>query len=122
MNMHEEMPKRSARKILKGGLIILLVISIAFASGLVYLKERIDMLWYPRKFQSEVEDASARFGIEPNLIYAIIKAESDFTETAERLHRDNPSAPLRTVRDRDIKGTASRDRDSVPTRIRALSR
>lgn len=82
MNMHEEMPKRSARKILKGGLIILLVISIAFASGLAYLKERIDTLWYPRKFQSEVEDASARFGVEPNLIYAIIKAESDFTETA----------------------------------------
>jgi hypothetical protein len=41
---------------------------------------------------------------------------SVFTETAEAV-RDNPSVPLRTVRDRDIKVT-DRDRD----RTRVLSR
>jgi soluble lytic murein transglycosylase len=40
------------------------------------------MLFYPRHYQNEVDEAALQFGIEPNLIYAIIKAESDFTETA----------------------------------------
>ncbi len=82
MNTHDETEKHSSRSILKGGLIILLIAAIAFSAGAMFAFERIEMLFYPRKYQAEVDDASARFGIEPNLIYAIIKAESDFTETA----------------------------------------
>lgn len=82
MNTHDETAKPSSRKILKGVLIIFLIIAIAFSAGALYAFGRIEMLWYPRKYQSEVDAAAAEFGIEPNLIYAIIKAESDFTETA----------------------------------------
>ena len=80
--MHDEAWKLSSRKFLQGGLIILLIIAMAFSAGSLYAIERIEMLFYPRHYQNEVDDAALQFGIEPNLIYAIIKAESDFTETA----------------------------------------
>ena len=82
MNMHDETAKRSSRKIWKGVLIIFLVVALAFAAGAVYALDRIEMLWYPRHYQEDVDVAAERFGLEPNLIYAIIKAESDFVETA----------------------------------------
>ena len=80
--MHDETAMPSSRKLLKGGLIILLIVVMAFSAGVGYAFERIEMLFYPRHYANEVDEAAAKFGIEPNLIYAIIKAESDFVETA----------------------------------------
>ena len=80
--MHDETEKLSSRKFLLGGIIILLIVAIAFSAGAVYAFDRIEKLFYPKPYQNEVDEAAKQFGIEPNLIYAIIKAESDFTETA----------------------------------------
>ncbi len=82
MNKQADPPKHSSRRLLQTALLILLIVSLAFASGLAYLGDRINTLTYPRKFRSEVETAASAYGLEPNLIYAIIKAESDFCETA----------------------------------------
>ncbi len=71
----------SSRKVLQGALLIFLIFLLAFSAGAVYARDRIEMLWYPKHYREEVDDAAMRFGIEPNLIYAIIKAESDFAET-----------------------------------------
>ena len=80
--MHDETEKRSSRKFLLGGIIILLIVAMAFSAGAVYAFDRIEKLFYPKPYQNEVDEAAKQFGIEPNLIYAIIKAESDFVETA----------------------------------------
>jgi soluble lytic murein transglycosylase len=82
MNTHDETARPSSRRFFRGGLIIVLIIAMAFSAGALYVFDRIEMLWYPRKYQSEVDAAAAKYGMEPNLIYAIIKAESDFSETA----------------------------------------
>ncbi len=75
-------PKHSSRKRLQTVLLILLIAALALLPALAHLEERIDSILYPRKFRTEVEAAAAEYGFEPNLIYAIIKAESDFCETA----------------------------------------
>ena len=72
--MHDETARPSSRKLLKGGLIILLIVAMAFSAGVGYAFERIEMLFYPRHYANEVDEAAAKFGMEPNLIYAIIKA------------------------------------------------
>ena len=40
-------------------------------------------LLYPQKHQTEVENYSQEFGVDPSLCYAIIKCESNFNEKAE---------------------------------------
>ncbi len=74
--------KQSSRKTLQGALIVLLVVLLAFAACARFLADRFEKMQYPRSYHNEVEAAATRFGIEPNMIYAIIKAESGFTETA----------------------------------------
>ncbi len=74
--------KQSKHYFFKGALLILVIALLAFAPGIGYAAERMEVLFYPRHYREEVESAAARFGMEPNLIYAIIKAESGFSETA----------------------------------------
>lgn len=45
-------------------------------------KEKFDQIEYPKKFSDAVEIASAEFGVPENLIYAMIKAESNFKADA----------------------------------------
>jgi soluble lytic murein transglycosylase len=45
-------------------------------------KQKFDRSEFPRKYASAVEIASAEFGVPENLLFAIIKAESNFDEDA----------------------------------------
>lgn len=45
-------------------------------------KRKFDRSEFPRKYATAVEIASAEFGVPENLLFAIIKAESNFNDTA----------------------------------------
>ena len=47
-----------------------------------YVKLLIDHSFYPREYQEYVEQYAELYGMEPNLVYAIIKAESKFLRKA----------------------------------------
>ncbi len=74
--------KQSRHYFWKGALLIIVIAFLAFAPAIRYVADDIEMWMYPRHYQEEVEAAAARFGMEPNLIYAMIKAESGFSEVA----------------------------------------
>ncbi|MBQ9748700.1 MAG: lytic transglycosylase domain-containing protein [Clostridia bacterium] len=80
--MNTDPPKHSAHRPIKTFILFLLIAAMATVPLFAHLGDRINELSYPRKFRAEVEAAATRYGIEPNLIYAIIKAESGFCETA----------------------------------------
>lgn len=54
--------------------------------GIKALSEKPDMhafeLAYPRPYMEQVKEASTRFGVDPNLIYAVIRCESYFDTNA----------------------------------------
>ena len=75
-------PNTPVRKRWQTALLILLITALAFSATLTHLGDRLDSIRYPRKFREQVEVAATKYGIEPNLLYAIIKAESNFCETA----------------------------------------
>ncbi len=62
---------------------LVLVIAILVAAfGTDRVKDEADKAEYPKKYTDAVEQASLEFGISENLLYAIIKAESDFDKNA----------------------------------------
>ncbi len=63
-------------------LLFLLIIVLIFVAGSGDMKKWIDTWFYPRLFDEYVEEYSAEYQIEENMIYAIIKAESGFCQTA----------------------------------------
>ena len=75
---------RSIRKksrlllVLQVCVISLLILSMTFSTSSSYAKDLIDTYIYPRHYRAHVEQYAALYGAEPNMIYAIIKAESDF--------------------------------------------
>ncbi len=70
--------------------IVLAVLSAALFCVLFFMtdifnapKYRLYGLFYQRQYSSEVEAASKEFGVDENLIYAVIRTESGFREDAE---------------------------------------
>ncbi len=74
-------PKKKHKKqgILIAVAVLLIAMLLTLAAGGTTAARK---LVYPQKYSEIVDDASVRFGVEPSLIYAIIKAESSFSETA----------------------------------------
>jgi len=62
----------------------ILVIALFFIITLALINNRttIIRMAYPIKYNESVEKYSRQFNIDKNLVYAVIKAESSFTETA----------------------------------------
>lgn len=60
-------------------LIIFTLIIIAFTIIIVSI---FKAFVYPRKYKEIVEKAATKFGVDPNLVYAVIKQESKFNKTA----------------------------------------
>lgn len=68
------------KKIIKLLLILVIIVGIAFALD---VPTRVMKLLYPIKYENFVEENSKKYNIDKYLIYAVIKAESNFNETAE---------------------------------------
>ena len=65
--------------------LVILAISIAFGFVFDFVCDRVEKKQYPKTeaYREAVELASQEFGVSENLIWAIIKVESDFDSSAE---------------------------------------
>ena len=70
------------KKILVCGLIILILIVF-----LIVFKIKIQRIFYPKSYEEFVSMYSDEYGVDENLIFAVIKAESNFQEDAVS-HKD----------------------------------
>jgi soluble lytic murein transglycosylase len=59
-------------------LFIAIILGVIF-SGRAVIKAHI----YPQKFKAQVEESSIKYNIDKNLIYAVIKVESNFNKKAK---------------------------------------
>ena len=63
----------------------LLILSLALIVILVFIilnRDKILKIIYPKKFESIVSSYTEKYDVDENLIYAVIKAESNFEEDA----------------------------------------
>ena len=80
--MSESKSERLLRRIVKAVLLLLLAAALIFIAGSESVKEWVDTWLYPRLYREYVEEYAARYRVEKNMVYAIIKAESGFCQTA----------------------------------------
>lgn len=66
------------RKFLRLGAIGLLLIGMLTSTASGYAKHAFEALIYPREYREYVEYYTKAYGMEPNMAYAIMKAESGF--------------------------------------------
>ena len=69
------------RKNLK--IITIIIIIIVIFLSLFYTRKTILKRFYPIEYSKEVEEYSKKYNVDKYLIYAIIKAESNFKKDAE---------------------------------------
>ena len=67
------------RKVLTRLIVIVLVIYFAFLGTTAILKNKV----FPMEYSTYVQEYSAEYNLSPNLVYAVIKTESDFNPDAE---------------------------------------
>ena len=63
-------------------LIIFLTVVLIIFVFLMIFKSSILKIIYPKKYEQEVSTYSQEYNVEEELIYAVIKAESNFYEKA----------------------------------------
>lgn len=61
---------------------IIAIVLIAIIVSIFLLKDNILKIMYPKKYNETVLVYSQKYNVEENLIYAVIKAESNFDEKA----------------------------------------
>ncbi len=66
------------RKLFRLGVLCALFAGMLFSTASGYAKRFVDAGTYPREYRAHVEQHANFYGVEPNLVYAIIKAESGF--------------------------------------------
>ena len=66
-------------------LVAVIIVGVLFFSTNVLdgAKDRVYMILYPQKYTESVEEYSAAFGVDKNLIYAVIRTESGFRPEVE---------------------------------------
>lgn len=64
------------------GIVLFTLAIFVFSTASGYAARIIDTYRYPREYRAHVEQYASVYGVEPNMIYAIIKAESSFSPTA----------------------------------------
>lgn len=74
--------KRRKQRLFRLILIGILLFAFLFSTASGYAKKLIDRSFYPREYRAHVEQYANLYGVEPNLVYAIIKAESKFRPKA----------------------------------------
>ena len=74
--------KTRKKKLLYLALIFFLIFTLLFSTASGYAKNLFDRSIYPREYRAHVEQYANLYGMEPNLVYAIMKAESKFSVKA----------------------------------------
>ena len=74
--------KNRKKRLLRILLTFFLIFALLFSTASGYAKDLIDRSFYPREYRAHVEQYANLYGMEPNLVYAIIKAESKFSPKA----------------------------------------
>lgn len=71
-------------KNLKRVIVILCVLAITLyvLFGILKVQDKVKQIMYPKKYEEIVCKYAENYGVDDSLIYAIIKAESNFKETA----------------------------------------
>lgn len=80
--MNETKKRCSFARICEALLLLFCTAALIFSTGSGYVKKLIESYRYPREFREYVEEYAALYGVEANIVYAIIKAESGFCRTA----------------------------------------
>ena len=63
-------------------IVIWLIAVIIFIIFLILFKDNILKIFYPKKYEEIVSLYAKEYNVDENLIYAVIKAESNFDENA----------------------------------------
>lgn len=73
------MSRKSVRKII---IILIIIVALLLIAQKLELPNRILTLIYPKNYASYVQEYAKKYEVDENLIYAIIKAESNFKASA----------------------------------------
>ena len=82
MNRQRQKKKKSVANISLYVIIGFVIAAILFGVLFDLISTKIEKQTYPRKYSELVEKYSAEFGVPESIIYAVIKAESNFDKTA----------------------------------------
>ena len=63
-------------------IVICFIVLIIFIVFLILFKDKILKIFYPKKYEEIVSLYAEEYNVDENLIYAVIKAESNFDENA----------------------------------------
>lgn len=66
-------------------LLAILVLALLVVAGMFGIRWAVNAFYqntYPREYSEWVEGYAAEYGIDPNIVYAVIKTESDFVPNA----------------------------------------
>lgn len=74
------MTKLLSRRVI---IIVILLLIVFLLFGPINIQNKILKIIYPIKYENFVENYSTKYEVDKNLIYAIIKAESNFNENAK---------------------------------------
>ena len=80
--LHQREERKKKERLFRLILIGILIFVLLFSTASGYAKMLIDRSFYPRDYRAHVEQYAKLYGVEPNLVYAIIKAESRFKPKA----------------------------------------
>ena len=69
-------------KILKSKILIAISVFLIFIIFVIAYKEKILKIIYPKTYSEIVTTYAEKYGVDSNLIFAVIKAESNFEEEA----------------------------------------
>lgn len=73
----------SGRRRKKKNVLLPFIIIIALTAGIYKAPDAAKKYVYPKEYSCYVEEYSARFGMDKNFVYAVIKTESNFDASAE---------------------------------------
>ena len=74
------MTKLLSRRVI---IIVILLLIVFWLFGPINIQNKILKIIYPIKYENFVENYSTKYEVDKNLIYAIIKAESNFKKDAK---------------------------------------